>query len=105
VSTRTKAPKRQPFAHAADLPAAYAELAGVLREINEQPHMIRHDPREAPIVSPYALLHEADAMIATANRLRAAARRVLIAQNGPLLHVPRNGGTPQTRMPTRRSAS
>ncbi|WP_242344020.1 hypothetical protein [Anaeromyxobacter terrae] len=72
---------RQPFAHAADLPDAYRELAGVLRDLEQRRHPFP-DPKNVPMLSAGSLLDRADEMIADAKRLRSAARRVQIAQWG-----------------------
>ncbi|WP_242344595.1 hypothetical protein [Anaeromyxobacter terrae] len=81
------AKKRQPFAHAADLPAAYAEfsaaLAGIvkLRENGPAP-VIAKDVRNVPNLSAHALWRTADAQIAAWERVGAAARRVHVAMYG-----------------------
>lgn len=79
--------KRQPFAHAADLPGAYRDLRDLLRELAKPrydylwdfKYLSRMDVR---IVSDYGLIENANELEKVASELRAAARRVLAARCG-----------------------
>jgi hypothetical protein len=88
VSATKKPAWSQSFAHAADLPAAYGELAEAitalvkLQECGPVP-FLAEDARRVTELAPSAMWQDADAKIAAWQRLGAAARRVEIAKNGP----------------------
>lgn len=86
MSAATK--RKEPFAHAADLPAAYREFAEAIKELWDVEWLAQLDPR---IISMSTVADRMTELLAHAARLCAAARRVEKAIRGNSLTRNREG--------------